>query len=115
MPSQTDDDIYNLIFWQQTNPQSKAAVLNFDTEEEALAEMTKMRKQLPNQTQNGLLVLANGFVEIEWVDRVVSSYKNETLLIGLFNESPQVQPHWIAFETEEERSACLEEISARLS
>lgn len=114
MPSQTDDDTYNLTFWQRTNPQSQAVVLKFDTEDEALAEMTKIRKQIPNQTHNGLLVLANGFVEAQWVDRVVSIDKKETLLIGLFNESPQVQPHWIAFKTEEERSTCLEEISARL-
>ena len=114
LPSQGDDGTYYLSLWQRNNPQQAAAGVKFDTEEEALAEMTQLCKQVQRQTKSNLLVLANGFVDIEWVDRVVSIDKNETLLIGLFNESPQVQPHWLVLKTEEERSACLDTITARL-
>lgn len=114
LPSQGDDGTYYLSLWQRNNPQQAAAGVKFDTEEEALAEMTQLCKQVQRQTKSNLLVLANGFVDIEWVDRVVSIDKSEALLIGLFNESPQVQPHWLVFKTEEERSACLDTITARL-
>ena len=114
LPTQGDDGSYYLNIWQQNNPLQAAAGVKFDTEEDALAEMTQLCKQVQRQTKRNLLVLANGFVDIEWVDRVVSIDKNEALLIGLFNESPQVQPHWLVFKTEEERSACLDTITARL-
>ncbi|HAT2491441.1 hypothetical protein [Aeromonas media] len=114
LPTQGDDSTYYLSLWQRNNPQQPVTVMTFDTEEEALKEMTQLCKQVQRQTKSNLLVLANGFIDIEWVDRVVSIDKPDALLIGLFNESPQVQPHWLAFKTEEERSACLDTITSQL-
>ncbi|HAT2496297.1 TPA: hypothetical protein I8220_003171, partial [Aeromonas hydrophila] len=85
LPTQGDDSTYYLSLWQRNNPQQPVTVMTFDTEEEALKEMTQLCKQVQRQTKSNLLVLANGFIDIEWVDRVVSIDKPDALLIGLFN------------------------------